>query len=119
MSGENPQMMEALNSAVNRSNVNATNEFEWPRDELGRPMMRVTSAAAELIPTQPFGNVTIGPITVTAFIQDPICGSDDEWKQEARDRIRRVQEVCEESVAEERQTVALLMRSRVAATERS
>lgn len=42
----------------------------WPRNQNGRPMVKVTMTAAELIPTGQYANVSVGPAQITAFI-DP------------------------------------------------
>lgn len=69
-------------------------------------MIKITSSAAELIPTVQYGNITVGPVAATRFVRD--LDDDEHLKAE----IRRVQAVVEEIVAEDRQTVAVLMRSR-------
>ncbi len=112
-------MAEALRSAETRNNVSATGDFEWPRDLHGRPMLKVSCCASELIPTVQYGNCSVGPLSVTCFIPEPVANTDQEWKEQVRSDVRRVQEVCEEAVAEERQSLHLLMRSRVQATERA
>lgn len=40
----------------------------WPRGVNGRPMMRASFSASELIPTGQYANVAIGPCQVVAFI---------------------------------------------------
>lgn len=81
--------------------------FDWPRGENGKAMLKVTAAAAELIPTVQFGNVTVGPCSVTRFVED--LGEEEMLKQ-----ISKVQTVCELAVAEERLSVQALMRAHIA-----
>jgi hypothetical protein len=85
--------------------INA-DEAVWPRDEEGRPLHKISCGAAELIPTVQFGNATIGPVIVTTFVR---ATTDEELHAE----INRVQAICERAVADERQTVAALMRSHI------
>ncbi len=42
----------------------------WPRGVAGRPMMKITMTASELIPTGQYANVSVGPAQITAFV-DP------------------------------------------------
>lgn len=56
---------ERTEQAVNNY-VNA----EWPRNEFGKPLIRISMAASELIPTGQYANVSVGPCQITAFI-DP------------------------------------------------
>lgn len=69
----------------------------------GKPLIQVSCAAAELIPTVQYGNVSIGPVIVKRFIED----IDD---TDLKKQIRATQELCEEAVAEDRQTVHALTR---------
>lgn len=47
--------------------------LNWPHDVNGQPMAIAIGQASELIPTQPFGNIQIGP----AAIMRPIPNSSD------------------------------------------
>jgi hypothetical protein len=69
----------------------------------GKPLTMISCCAAELIPTVQYGNCSIGPVIVKRFIEDN--GDDDLKKQ-----IRATQELCEEAIAEDRQTVHALTR---------
>lgn len=42
----------------------------WPRTSDGRPMVKLTMTASELIPTGQYANVSVGPCQITAFV-DP------------------------------------------------
>ena len=48
----------------------ATERDGWPLTPDGRPMVRISMTAAELIPTGQYANVSVGPCQITAFI-DP------------------------------------------------
>src|ERR1700690_2111994 len=69
----------------------------------GVPYIQITCAAAELIPTVQYGNCSVGPIIVKRWVED--TGVDDLKKE-----IRATQSLCEEAVAEDRQTVHALTR---------
>lgn len=75
----------------------------WP-EVGGRPLVKISCAAAELIATRQFSNVTIGPVQVTRFVPD---GTDEEIKA----AIHATQALCEAAVAEDRETVHLLTRA--------
>lgn len=103
MSEEGPQMREALRSAERGS----IKESDWFSKD-GIPLIKISCAASELIATQKFSNVTVGPVAVSRFIED---GDDEHLAVE----IRRTQSLCEAAVAEERQTIQALLRANVAA----
>ena len=42
----------------------------WPRGSAGKPMVKITMTASELIPTGQYANVSVGPAQITAFV-DP------------------------------------------------
>lgn len=73
-----------------------------------RGMALITCAASELINTGNYSNVTVGPIQVKRFVTD---GDDAHLRAE----IKRTQSLCEEAVAEERETIQALLRSNAAA----
>ena len=79
-------------------------EHDWPRDAFNTPMVKISCAAAELIATRQFSNVTVGPVQVTRFVTD---GPDEVIQKE----IQRTLALCEAAVAEDRQTVAELTRA--------
>jgi hypothetical protein len=70
----------------------------------GKPLINISCSAAELIPTIQYGNVSCGPIIVKRYVED--TGIDDDLKKQ----IRATQELCEEAIAEDRQTVHALTR---------
>lgn len=41
-----------------------------PLDIKGKPMVQVTNGCQELIPTAQYANITIGPATVTKWVED-------------------------------------------------
>lgn len=76
-----------------------------PRDQFGTPMVKISVAAAELVPTVQYGNATIGPVMVERYIVD---GGDDAVKAE----IKKTQKMVEDAVAEDRQTLHEQLRQR-------
>lgn len=96
MSGENAAMN------VVRQQSEATSFA--PVDDTGKPMIQISCAGAELIPTRQYANVTIGPIVVKRWIVD--TGNDIDLRSE----IKATQTLCEEAVAEDRQSVHALIR---------
>lgn len=76
---------------------------EVPRDTFGNPMVEISSSATELVPTIQYGNVTIGPVVVRRWVPD---GDDDHLAEQ----IRRVSQLCETAVSEDRQTVHAMLR---------
>ena len=42
----------------------------WPRNAAGKPMVRITMTASELVPTGQYANVAVGPAQITMFV-DP------------------------------------------------
>jgi hypothetical protein len=102
MAEETAQMKTARESAEKRGRVESS---EWFSKD-GIPLVRITCSASELIPTQAYANVTIGPVQVSRFVED---GDDEQLAEE----VRRTQSLCEAAVAEERQTVHALIRARV------
>lgn len=102
MASETPALKQALSQA---EATNVTDQ-EWPRVD-GVPMVKISCAATELVPTVQYGNVTVGPVVVTRFIPD---GDPDHIKA----WIKHTQELTENAVSEDRETVHALMRSRAA-----
>lgn len=82
----------------------------YPVDSNGNPMITITCAAAELIPTVQYGNVTVGPIVATVSIPKDFKGFNNEEKASIKKAIKEVQSICEEAVAEDRQSVHDLTR---------
>jgi hypothetical protein len=109
MSEETAQMKQTLAQSEKQGNSTGeiTNEG-WPHYD-GVPMVKISCAASELIPTRQYANVTVGPVQVTAFATpDGQLLFDPDGLGRA---IKRMQEVCESAVAEERQTIAALLRT--------
>ncbi len=94
-----------MRAAREQAEKTGVTQTDWPRDAFGSPMIRISCAAAELIPTAAYANVTVGPIVVTRFVVD---ASDEALTEE----IRRTQKICETAVAEDRQTLHEQIRAR-------
>lgn len=101
MAGETPQMKAALEAAEKRGKAEVGEAVLLN----GVPMVKIICSASELIPTQQYANVTVGPISVHRYVPD---GDDDHIRAE----ISRTQQLCEQAVAEERETIQVLMRAR-------
>jgi hypothetical protein len=71
----------------------------WPRNPDGSPMTRIEIAAAELIPTGQFANVSVGPAKIVHFINanDPEPISDAQKENIARG-LNELAEVVEADV---------------------
>lgn len=69
-----------------------------PTDAFGTPMIRITAAAAELVPTVQYGNATIGPVMIERYVPD---GPDEEIKS----ALKATMALVEEAVSEDRQTL--------------
>jgi hypothetical protein len=108
MAEEGPQQRAALKDGERGGVSMKGDDFDWPRDIRGVPCIKITCAASELIPTVQYGNVTVGPVNVTRFVVD----LDDD--ADLLEKINRVQSVCEQAVAGERQSVQALMRASLA-----
>lgn len=96
---EGPQ----LKLAREQGELKSFDESEIPKDSNGKPLVQISCAAAELIPTKQYGNCTVGPIVVKRYVIDN--GFDD-----LRKEIKKTQELCEEAVAEDRQSVHAFIR---------
>lgn len=69
-----------------------------PTDAFGTPLIKITAAAAELVPTVQYGNATIGPVMVERWVPDQ---GDDALKAE----LKKTMQMVESAVAEDRQTL--------------
>ena len=53
---------------------------DWPVSDDGRPLVKISVCAAELLPTGQFANISVGPAQITAFIdpadEEPFSKSD-------------------------------------------
>lgn len=76
----------------------ALQAISTPTDAFGTPMVKITAAAAELVPTIQYGNATIGPVMVERWVPD---GPLETIKAE----LKRTMEIVESAVAEDRQTL--------------
>lgn len=59
----------------------------------GRPMAAISCAVSDKVPTVQFGNVVVGPVTMTRYIDD--LGDGDEGRQHRIDRSRELQRDAE------------------------
>lgn len=104
MAGETPAMQAALAAGVK---TDAAGDQEWPRAVDGIPLIKIQAGASELVPTVQYGNVTVGPVLVTRFV-------DARTPEEIQVAVKQSQEIVEHAISEDRKTVHDLMRSRVA-----
>ena len=72
----------------------------WPVASDGTPLLQISVTASELIPTGEYANVTVGPVTVTRFIQDP---EDDDALAEELNNLAEVVEI--KCISEQRELV--------------
>jgi hypothetical protein len=108
MAEETPQQKQA--GANGAANIAAALErFTWPRDAMGTPLVRISAASAELVPTVQYGNATIGPVIVERFVPD---GDEEAIKVE----IKKLQKMVETAVAEDRQTLHEQIRAQASAS---
>jgi hypothetical protein len=104
VSGEGAQQRATLERV---EKTNTIDEHDWPRDVFGTPLLRVSVSQSELIPTAQYANVTLGPVQVVGFITD---GPDEQVKEQ----LRRLRRLCDESIAEDRQTLYAELQQRAA-----
>lgn len=104
MSSELPQQKQALEQASRTATAEVV-----PVDENGWPLTKIQAAAAELVPTKQYGNVTVGPIMVSRWVRD---GEADEKVRDEKllEQIHRTQSLAERAVAEDRETVHNMIR---------
>lgn len=102
MSGENAAMKVSREQSEKTSFAEIGRLFV-PLDSSGVPLVEIWVGAAELIPTRQFANVTVGPVGVRRWIAFTDI---DNLKQE----ISNTQTLCEEAVAEARQSLHALLR---------
>jgi hypothetical protein len=77
---------------------------DWPLDENGKPMAKVTMGAQEKVPTVQYGNVDLGPASVTRFVPDN--------PEAIREGLKDCVKACEEIIATERNLVLSSLESR-------
>lgn len=75
-----------------------------PRDENGKPLAMVSMGAAEKVPTVQYGNVDLGPATVTRWVDDN--------PEAIRQGLTECVKACEEIIAKERGLVLSSLESR-------
>lgn len=90
---------ERANDEITRANAQPSDSpAEWPRGANGTPMMKAEMAAAELIPTGQYANVSVGPARIHFLIDpDRELGPDESYfSDQQRDTIARaLNEVAE------------------------
>ena len=67
---------------------------EWPLDEDGKPMAKVTMGASEKVGMPHFSNVDLGPASITRFVKDD--------PESIKESLREGVKLCEEIIGEER-----------------
>lgn len=108
MAAEGSQMKLAREAAEKMTNSNAAQIESWPTVD-GEPLVKISCAAAELIPTVQFGNAVVGPVQVTFFATKD--GSTIFLEEGIAKAVSFGQRVCEAAVAEDRETIHLLTRA--------
>jgi hypothetical protein len=78
--------------------------FSWPHDPDGHPMVLVTFQASELIGLPNYSNVTVGPASVTRFVEE----------HEVEEGLKKCAEQTEGIIAAERDNVLASVQSQVA-----
>lgn len=106
MSEERQQAQVAANTAE-RDSFNIDNNI--PLGVNGKPLIRISVSAAELIPTRQYANIVVGPITVVRYV-DSATGTTDEEDSFISQQIHKTQRLVEQAVAEERETVHNMIR---------
>lgn len=76
---------------------NPVSSIDWPVDENGQPMAKISFSATEKIPTGQYANVNVGPVTATKFVKD-----DDNLAAELNKLAELVETEC---IAEQRELV--------------
>ena len=99
MAGEGPQQKLALDQGNKNSEVDPV-----------PGMVLISCAAAELIPTVQYGNVTVGPVSVKRWVPVDFKGFTEDELNSMKLAARQIQSICEEAVAEDRETVHALTR---------
>lgn len=99
MAGETPQLKLAREEG--EKNIQDSEVIVGSNN---RPLVKISCAASELIPTVQYGNCSVGPVVVQRYVED--TGDLKDLKNE----IRATQTLCEEAVAEDRQSVHALTR---------
>jgi hypothetical protein len=107
----NPKQAESLGQGQQKSRQKAETAFKtavesnevaspgWPHNADGKPLVKITMTAAELIPTGDFANVSIGPAQITAFIDpDAVETFDQDQKDTMARAINELAEIVESDV---------------------
>lgn len=89
----------------------------WPLNAHGQPMAQISLTASELIPTGQYANVSLGPVTITMFVDphsdEPI---EDAVKQNLANAANQIAEVVEiDILAVQRNLVLESIQSQVSA----
>jgi hypothetical protein len=103
MAAENAQQKQVRES-TEKAVTAAFGKLGHPTDAFGTPMVEITAGAAELVPTQQYGNATIGPVMIRRFVLD---GTPEDLKAALKETMAMV----EGAVAEDRETLHAQLRS--------
>lgn len=102
MEGEN-RLEAALHSGTLEKN-SLSNDAN--RDHL----MEISCAAAELVPTRQYANITVGPIVIKRMVPIDFDGFTESEINSMKKAIKEIQVLCEEAVADDRSTVHNMIR---------
>jgi hypothetical protein len=105
MAGEGPEMRLARESGEE-----SIDDETIHLDNRGIPLIHISCAAAELIPTRQYANVTVGPVVIKRWIPIDFKGFSEDELNSMKLAVKEIQSICEEAVADERQTVHALTR---------
>lgn len=97
--------------AQQRATLNQSEKVGFaPVDENGVPMMQISCAATELVPTRQYANVTVGPVVVKRWVPIDFKGFSESELISMKLSIKEIQICCEEAVAEDRKSLHALIR---------
>ena len=68
-----------------------------PFDDSNRPMIQISCASAESVVTRDGNKINVGPVVVKRWVTE---------QDDLRSEIVKTQSLCEEAIAEDRQTIA-------------
>jgi len=110
---DNPVTMANAQRKIAHNSEDRSNPLDqlrqgWPRDAFGQPLLMFSYSTADVVPTVQYGNASVGPATVTAFVPD---GPDEHVLEE----MRRIRELAKKIVSEDREILQNEMKARAAA----
>lgn len=77
----------------------------WPLNEDGSPMAMVSTSCSDLIPTVQFGNVMVGPVTITRFMRSDGTFADGLTSEQVNEATRKQLANTEYIVGAERRVI--------------